>query len=280
MTAKKDEVAVIKNGGVMVPDFMAGDMMAGAGFEHADKDSYAIPFLTIIQKMSPVCDEDDPAYIDGAKPGMIMNTVTQELFDGKEGIQIVPCAFRRSYLRWGGREGSEPGFKGEVAVDDIPKMIDSGAIVQFESLLLAPDENGKVHDKKSDRFSDTRAHYVLVILPDGSTSRAILSLSSTQIKASKALMMMLSQKKIDTPNGKMTPPTFANIVRLTTASQSNAKGSWSGAKFALEGLVTDPAIYHEAKDFYGQINDGSVAADYSKAPDATHAAQGEEAEAF
>ncbi|WVW37718.1 hypothetical protein Gekk315_00006 [Aeromonas phage Gekk3-15] len=259
------------------PDWMAD---IGAGFENTDADSFAIPFLVVLQKMSPMCDEDDPAYVEGAKAGMIFNTVTREMYDGKEGITIIPCSYRRHFIKWGGREGAEQGFKGSFTPAEIDQLIAEGQIIEHEGKLLAPiDADGKVHEKKSDRYSDTREHLVMIVAPDGSTSCAILALSSTQIKASKMLMMMLNQKKVHTPRGAMTPPTFANLVKFTTKSQSNDKGTWSGAQFELDGMVTDNRIYQEAKAFHASFVAGEVGADYTKAPSGSGAEE-EEAKGF
>jgi len=247
----------------VMPDFMdAGD--AGQGFEGAGKESYAIPFIQILQKMSPMVDEDDPKHIPGAKAGMLFNTVTQKLIDGKTGMLVIPCSYKRSYIQWGGREG-EGGFKGEMTPEAFDKLVADGKVEVVEGRPLLKDEKGEVHPKKSDYFADTRSHFVVFIDPDtGEYSQAILALSSTQIKASRMLMTSLQQKKIDVGGVKKTPPTFANMVRLTTVGQANDKGSWSGAKFDLEALVSDPELYAAAKDFYKAIVAGDVNVDHSK----------------
>lgn len=263
------ELAVQQNAGELALVGDAPDWMSdlGAGFEGTDSDSFAIPFLSVLQKMSPMCDEDDAAYVEGAKAGMIFNSVTREMVDGKEGMIIIPCAYRRHFIQWGGREGAETGFKGSFTTAEIDDMIKAGKIVEHEGKLLGPLADGSVHEKKSDRYADTREHLVLIVNPDGSTSNAILALSSSMIKASKMLMMMLNQKKVDTPRGKMTPPTFANLVKFTTKSQSNDKGTWSGAQFELAGMVMDSRVYQEAKAFHHSIASGEVSADYTKAPE-------------
>jgi hypothetical protein len=79
---------------------------------------------------------------------------------------------------------------------------------------------------------------------------------------------MLHNKKVDTPNGKRRPPPFANIVKATTVGLQNDKGSWSGIKFELEGMVEDAMIYAEAKEFYKAIIAGTISADYSRAASA------------
>lgn len=265
-TAQTTEVAVIeKTGALTAPAFMDAEDFGG-GFEGTDKESYAIPFLQLLQKMSPLVDEDDPKHIDGAKAGMLFNTVTQRLYDGKAGLLIVPCAYKRTFIQWGGREGDSAGFKGEFTPEAIAEMQSRSEIVTLDGKLFKPDADGTIHEKKNDRYEDTRSHFVLIIDPEtGEVGQAILSLSASLTKASKMLMTTLQQKKVDTPNGKKTPPTYANIVKLTTIGMSNDKGSWSGVRFDLDGLVSDPAIYAEAKAFHKAIVAGEVKADYSKA---------------
>lgn len=281
----KQAVAVVEeNAGLaLVPEFMELGDFGNTGFEGADKDSFAIPFLQLLQKMSPLVDEDNAKYIQGAKAGMLFNTVTQKLYDGKAGLIIIPCAYKRSYIQWAGRE-AEGGFKGEFTPEQIASMQGSGAIVALDGKLYKPNEDGSVNEKKNDRYEDTRSHFVLVIDPTtGEYGQAIISLSSTQIKASKMLMTALQQKKVDTPQGKKTPPTFANMVKLTTIGMSNDKGAWSGLSFTLDGLVKDVNIYNEAKAFYKAVVDGSVNVDYTKAEspsDAPASGTPENAEGF
>lgn len=275
------------NGGALVaaPEFLDESDFGGAGFEGVDKDSFAIPFLQVLQKMSPLVDEDSPKYIQGAKAGMLYNTVTGKLYDGKAGVQIIPCAYKRSYIQWGGRE-ADGGFKGEFTPEQFAAMVEEGKVTNLNGKAYLPGPDGIVNEKKSDYMADTRSHYVILIDPEtGDGSLAVISLSSTLTKASRTLMTLLQQKKVNTPNGKRTPPTFANIVRFTTVPMSNDKGSWSGAKFELEGMVQDRQTFEDAKEFYKNINAGKIKADFSKADshttgDAGGVGEGAEAENF
>ena len=74
--AKSAEVAVKGNTAVALAMNFEGD--AQSGFEQMDQDDFALPFLRILTNMSPEIGE-----VDGASPGMIYNSVTGELFDGK-----------------------------------------------------------------------------------------------------------------------------------------------------------------------------------------------------
>ena len=54
----------------------------GATFDGMTSEDLALPFLRLLTNMSPQIGE-----VDGANPGMIFNTATEELFDGDEGVQ-------------------------------------------------------------------------------------------------------------------------------------------------------------------------------------------------
>ncbi len=268
---KSTELVEVKGGALaMAADFM--DMNDfDSGFEGAGKDAYAIPFLQVLQKMSPKVDEDSPEYIQGAKAGMIYNSVTGKLYDGKEGFDIIPCAFKHSFTLWGGNRG---GFKGEFTPEEIDAKIEANEVIAADGRLYVPDEKGAYDKDKSDYYADTRSHFVIAFDPEtGSFGQAIVSCASTQIKASRNFMTSLSQRKVNTPAGLRTPPTFLNIVRMTTVGQSNDKGSWSGLKFDITGMVEDRNMYEIAKQFHELVKSGEAKADFSKADQ--NAASGE-----
>jgi hypothetical protein len=236
---------------------------AGAGMEGAGQESFAIPFLSVLQKGSPQVDEASGAAIEGAKAGMLFENVTGRMFPGKEGVLIVPCSYRREFLRWGARDNGG-GFKGAFTAEEVAEMRNKGQIVELEGKLYAPEPDGSVNEKKSDRFNDTRNHYVLILdEKTGAWAEALLSLTSTQIKKSKALMSALAAVKLKNAAGQMfTPPTFANVVRVTTTPESNDKGTWFGVKFELAGQVDRTEVYAAAKAFHANIAKGGVQVKY------------------
>jgi len=48
------------------------------GFENMTQEDMALPFVRILGQLSPQVTDGDAKFIDGAKPGMIYNTVTSE----------------------------------------------------------------------------------------------------------------------------------------------------------------------------------------------------------
>lgn len=228
---------------------------AGAGMEGATAESFAIPFLMVLQKGSPEVEEGSGAQVQGAKAGMLFENISRTLVDGKEGLVIIPCAYRRVFLHW----SESKGFQGEILPEDVARRRQEGKIVEHKGKLYIPDATGKVDPDESDRISDTRNHYVLIIdRKTGGWRQALISLSSTQIKKSRALMTALASVKLDVNGQMITPPTFANLVRVTTVPESNDKGSWMGWHFELEGMVQNADVYAAAKQFHKSVAAGQV----------------------
>ena len=61
------------------------------GFEEVTSSDIQIPFLRIIQALSPQIKKTDSEFIEGASQGDIFNTVTQEVYKADEGVLVVPC---------------------------------------------------------------------------------------------------------------------------------------------------------------------------------------------
>ena len=237
----------------MVVDY---DEDAGAGFDTADKDAYAIPFVSILQAGSPQVKKSDGAYIKGAEEGFIFNSVTQEVVTGEEGIKVVPCYYMRRFVRWGARE-TGGGFKAEYTADD--PIINTAKVVDGRSYF--PDENGEVNPKSSDVLVDTRNHYVLVVREDGSFSPAVVSMTSSQLKKSRQWMSKMDGLKFTGKDGQVkTKPMFSHFYQLTTVPESNDAGSWFGYKITLgeEVASVNPGLYAAAKAFQKSITAGEV----------------------
>lgn len=259
-------VAVAASTAVAVADNIDFSADANAGMEGATSESFAIPFLGVLQKGSPQVDEAGPGpLVEGAKAGMLFENVTSKLYDGKTGVIVVPCAYRRVFLRWGPRSGEGSGLKGELLPEEVAALRARGDIKELDNKLFFPLADGTVNDKKCDRVNDTRNHYVLIVDPEtGAWTNALISLASTQIKKSKALMSLIASVKLKGPSGLYTPPSFANMIRVTTVPESNDKGNWYGIKFDGAGLVQSSEIYAAAKAFHASVIKGEVTAKYEE----------------
>lgn len=222
---------------------------AGAGFEDADSNAFAIPFLQILQSGSPQCKKSDGAYIKGAEEGMFFNTVAQEIYSGEEGLTVIPCHYTQRFIEWQQRE-SGGGFVREWLPGEAP--------------ATTKDAKGRDVLANGNNLVDTRNHYVLICLPDGTLTPALLSMTSTQVKKSKKWMSQMQATKVKGPNGFVPAPMMSRKYKLTTVPESNDQGSWFGYRIELVGLVEDQAEYAEAVAFRNAVRSGAAKASQQK----------------
>jgi hypothetical protein len=215
------------------------DEDAGAGMEDLDREEIAIPMLAILQKGSPQCDPDDGAFIDGAKPGMIFNTASEELYDGESGIYVVAVFRKRSWIEWvpknagGGFVGEYDAEPAGVARSDDPN----------QSGYFLPNGN---------QINDTRTFLVYLIHKDGTYEPAMLSMTSTQIPKAKKWVAVINKQRL--PNGKPAP-IYYRIWHLLTIPESNDKGSWRGWRVQGPIALGDSIEGYDAPDPVELITD-------------------------
>lgn len=217
----------------------------GGGFENADREAFAIPFLLILQSMSPQCKKSEGAYIKGAEEGMFYNTVTNEVTAGDEGLIVIPCYYRRVFLKWAPRD-TGGGFLGEFLPND-PIV---STVKRTEKGDVLPDGNLLV---------DTRVHYVLILRQDGTLQPAVMSLSSSQVKKSRQWMSKMDGIKFKDSTGRQyTPPMYSHTYKLSTIPEKNDQGSWFGWKIELNERQDDAQVFATAKEFKRQIAAGEA----------------------
>jgi len=242
MTKGQQAVAAkAETGGALV---LAGSFEedASAGFQNMNQEDFALPFLRLLTNTSPEVGE-----VDGAMPGMIYNSVTGQLFDGKKGILVVPTAYVRQYIEWA------------------PRGSGSGAPIAIHP--STSDILSKTHREQGDNkdyldsgnyIENTANHYVMVIDEAGVPSPALIVMKSTQLKKSRKWNSMMMSVKLPGKNGLYTPPMYSQVYRLTTVGESNDKGKWFGWEVERVGSVEDQNVYAAAKAFAASINSGEV----------------------
>lgn len=215
---------------------------AGAGFDTMTQEDYALPFLRLLTNTSP-----EVGSVDGAMPGMVLNSVTGELFDGKKGLFVVPCAYIRQYIEWAPRgQGTGAPVHIYPATSDI-----------LSQTSREPGDN-KDYLPNGNYIENSANHYVMVIDADGVPSPALIVMKSTQLKKSRKWNSMMQAVKMQGKNGLFTPPMYSQIYRLTTAAESNDKGKWYGWEIERVGAVDSADLYQTCKSFAASINAGEV----------------------
>lgn len=228
---------------------------AGAGFEGTTAKDLSIPFLGILQSNSPQIDGDKP--VEGAKPGMLINTVTGELIDGDKGQPFIPVHYDRAFVEWVPRNKGG-GF---VALHDVNSELVKAELKKQE----AAKQRGKIILGNGNELIETEYCYVVTLDADNVTPTgfAVLSLTSTKLTPFRKFKTSLFMLK-----GK--PPIFVNRAILRSEKQKNDKGTFYNAKFVPTGsdwktsLIPNNAAHkeliEEAKSFRAMVLSGMAKA--------------------
>ena len=228
--------------------------MADKGFEQMGANDLALPFLKVLGQLSPQVTQGDPAFIPAARPGMIYNSVTQDLFDGQKGIEVVPCYYKLEYLEWPDRQ---EGANAPAATHPADSDILSQTTRDDQNLDRLPNGN---------YIQETASHFVIRVENGQPQESALMSMKATQRKKSKmwnSMMRSVKEKRSD-GRGFYTPAMFTQRYRLNTVLEKNAKGTWYGWKISHIGPVENQLTLDSAMGFYDSCLKGNVNVKYEQ----------------
>ena len=238
-----NQVATKKEGALATNLFEAD---ANQGAQNISQEDLALPFLKILGQLSPEVNKRDGKYVDGAEPGKIINTVTNELYDS---IDVIPCHYKRQYIEWADR-GTSTGAP--IAIHDA------------DSDIISQTTRGKDYKDRlpnGNYLDNTANHFVLLCGKNPGT--ALISMKSTQLKVSRKWNSMMMGLKMQGKNGLFTPPTYSHIYNLKTIPMSNDKGAWFGWDVTKVGPVEQKDLYDMAKTFAVSVGKGEIEAKHS-----------------
>ena len=236
---------------------------ANEGFEGLDSRDYVIPFLRILQRMSPQCDEDSAEKLTGAMPGLFFNTVNRKIY-GKS-VQVIPISFKKLWLEW------------------LPKRM--GLVNRYEPYSIKVDTSDFSHWRIKERpeniIQETYSFFCLLIghIDDGPL---IFSLSSSGLRHGKNWNTQLMMTRL--PNGKRAP-FYSSVWKLETVINKNKDGSWyqiGAKKTAINRVrfITPKEFSEHVLPIRDSIKESLVNADYSQITDESSATSGEEKQPY
>lgn len=230
------------------------EKFAGAGAENITSKDVSLPFLKILTNNSPQVTQGDAKFIGEARPGMVINSVLNKLYNGADGFKVVPCFFKFEYVEWADR-----GTKDSLApVNSYPA----------DSDIMTKTKRG---DDRKDRLSNgnyiepTHYHYVMMVDENDQPSEtAVIVMKATQAKKSKKWnSMMLSQRRKGA-KGFFQPPTWSQIYTLSTVLEKNNLGSWYGWEIEHQGTIQSKDVLEAAYTFYNSCKQGAVKVNHDK----------------
>jgi len=125
----------------------------GLGNENISADHMMVPRVKQLQRVNNEVDENHSDYIEGAKVGDFINTVTKENY-GKH-LYVINVHFKEEYVVWGKREkggGLIGSFRSKdeaiEGIEEFGKNVDDCEITQTQThtLLRVDESTGEVSD--------------------------------------------------------------------------------------------------------------------------------------
>lgn len=192
----------------------------GLGTETIRSEDTQIPFLRIVQSLSPVRQKGRPEYIPGIEEGDFYNTVTHEHWKGETGVTFVPVRFRRRYTEWWPRGSDKKGLVADHGSDD--------------SVLerCTRDERGRNMTPTGTEIVQSAEYLVLHVDQEANAwTPCIISLAGTQLKKARQLNTRLLNRMIVVNGQRVRAPLFYSLWRATSQPESNESGAWMGWRF-------------------------------------------------
>ena len=236
--ARKEETSVL-----MVDDEILAN---GTGLEDTSSEDFAIPFIRILQSGSPQVKKSEGKYIKGAEEGDILNTVTNDLVKGDDGIIVVPVYYQKKYIEWKPRDSGG----GLVNADHERTILNQCTRNEKNKFVL---ENGNYID-------ETAQFYVMVTNAEETELQlAVISMSSTQLGKARKWLSQMKQRRVKNSKGDLVEaPMFMFRYLAKTMSESNDLGSWYGWSIGLDRAVKDQNFLMEASSFLKSVRSGEV----------------------
>ena len=230
-------------------DLTAYSYEAGNTNDELDSNSYAIPRIAVLEKMSPEVDPDGGEHIEGAKAGLLYNKVMGELY---ESIKVIPVKRRRVYLEWTPHDQGG-GFVAEHTV------------AEGEALMKQCTRNDNNVDitPNGTELHNVLEFYVLYSADDGASfDPAIISMSRTRMAEGKKWNMRIDS--FSRGGQKISP--HAQVYEVTTGRrEKNGHVSYlfkvGPAAFLPEAVENDADVFAQAQAFLASIDSGGTKVD-------------------
>lgn len=205
------------------------ETMNNEGFEELTLDTMAIPFMRIVQELSPQMKKSKPEYDPNAEEGMFVNSVNGKLYTPP--IRVVIGKFQHIFLEWGAVRGQLMGVHSPEAVAN--------------KNFLRNDKNKLVDPTTGHIFDECYSYYALNV-DEPEEGVFIIACMSTNIKEAKKLNRNLMHTLIPGTNKRALP--YFMVWEVSTVDMSNDQGDWKGIKFKFDSFVTKEMLSHITKE--------------------------------
>jgi hypothetical protein len=179
------------------------------------QDDVSLPWVSILQSLSPQCVEGNPSYDDNAKAGMLYCAVTGELIKKDVGFEFISVGYKVSYIEWVLRVNGG-GFVKEYDPAEGVKI----KTMRNENNIDVIQSDSPI-GKPGNQLNLTHTHFWLR-KQNGSLTPLVASMTSTQLKSSKNLNALIQNNPYNV-GGKLIPIRFGHVFKASTLSASEGQ---------------------------------------------------------
>jgi len=220
--------------------------LEGFGTEF-QKEELAVPFVSILQSMSPQLKKSNEKHVAAAEEGDLFHTVSNKAY---KKLHFIPCKFQHALIQWRDRDAGAGGFVAayEHGDPDIPantKAADSQRLI--------------VNDDPTTYLENTLQYICLVFDEEGEPlGPSIISFKSSNLKYARRFNAALQSKMLSKSDGsKFRAPIFSHIYTLETRPERNDRGEWYSFKIGEGEFVKDPSALKDAMAFAESLAEDS-----------------------
>lgn len=195
------------------------------GFEEINMDTMSIPFLRVLQKLSPQLNKNKPEYIKDAVEGQFFNTLTKEVYGSS--VEIIVLRYSHVYIEWQPDRG---GFVSAHTVENAERIAIKKGFGEWET-------------KEGNQLQENYV-YLLLIVGHEKEGPIVYSMFSSGIKTAKELNRLMMTHIME--NGLRAKPYYL-VWTLSTEYAENNRGSWYRPKIKFSRYI-DEGLYEITRE--------------------------------
>jgi hypothetical protein len=237
-----------------LPSTLDLESMEGQGNEFVTARDTKLPILKIIYQNSPVLDDKDPRFVEGAGLYDIWSETSGKVWKARDGFLVTPCLYINTFNEWQDM-GESTGRPVKIHTD--PSIMSE----------TKRDAGGKDRLPNGNYIEDTGNHFVMILDKDLNVEeQALITMKSTQKKKSKMWNSMIQSRRMQGKKGLFNPPSFSQVYKLSVTRESSKDYTWGGwvVEFQeilstdknLKTLQSTQAFYKSAmtSDIFGKVD--------------------------
>lgn len=235
------KTSVAKTKGPQLPAGLDMEADSAAHQQHFTPNMLLIPRLAILQDLSPEVRPGYPEYIDGARPGLIMNQLVRSL---DESVVFAPSKFFVRYIAWQPRSKGGGLVDPNLTLEDCEQNFEQDGIGSWTGMMRPRpgEDHVRVEIKETPEWVGIAKGAVWGPMP------VAISFPSTKVKAARLINTTINLTEVDGKNGRFTPAPFYHTFTLRTALEERGQDKWFGYTVAHDGLALNEDMIVRARD--------------------------------